>query len=64
MTIELKSGDIYRGRLTSSEDTMNCVLHDVVMTNKTGKVTRLENVWIRGGWFYSLSYLLTQLLTS
>ena len=32
MTVELKSGEIYRGRLDESEETMNCSLTDIVCT--------------------------------
>ena len=48
VTIELKNGEIYRGHLDESEETMNCLVTDVVMTARDGRVTKLENVYIRG----------------
>ena len=48
VTIETKTGEIYRGILEGSEDTMNCELKDVTFTNKEGIDTHLENVYIRG----------------
>lgn len=48
MTIELKNGEIYRGHLDESEETMNCLVTDVVVTARDGRVTKLENVYIRG----------------
>ena len=49
VTVELKSGDIYRGRLSEAEDTMNCQLKEVTMTAKDGRSVRMEEVFIRGG---------------
>mmetsp|Transcript_26899 Transcript_26899/g.80636 ORF Transcript_26899/g.80636 Transcript_26899/m.80636 type:complete len:110 (+) Transcript_26899:274-603(+) len=48
VTIELKNGEIYRGHLEESEETMNCLVTDVVVTAKDGRVTKLENAYIRG----------------
>mmetsp|Transcript_4387 Transcript_4387/g.14957 ORF Transcript_4387/g.14957 Transcript_4387/m.14957 type:complete len:109 (-) Transcript_4387:53-379(-) len=48
VTIELKNGEIYRGHLDESEETMNCLVTDVVVTARDGRVTKLENVYIRG----------------
>mmetsp|Transcript_22295 Transcript_22295/g.69861 ORF Transcript_22295/g.69861 Transcript_22295/m.69861 type:complete len:109 (-) Transcript_22295:52-378(-) len=48
VTIELKSGEIYRGHLDESEETMNCLVTDVVVTARDGRVTKLENCYIRG----------------
>ena len=48
VTIELKNGEIYRGQLDESEETMNCLVTDVVVTAKDGRVTKLENAYIRG----------------
>lgn len=48
VTIETKSGELYRGYLTHAEDTMNCRLDNVTMTAKDGKVSILEQVYIRG----------------
>lgn len=40
VSIEMKSGELYRGRLDSSEETMSCQLRDVVHTGKDGRVSR------------------------
>ena len=48
VTIELRNGEIYRGHLSESEETMNCLLVDVVMTARDGRVTKMDNVYIRG----------------
>jgi len=49
ITVELKNGEVYRGRLIESEDTMNCQMREVSMTARDGRVKRLEEVYIRGG---------------
>ena len=48
VTVELKSGELYRGYLTDAEDTMNMRLDDVYITKKNGKQMRLEQIFIRG----------------
>mmetsp|Transcript_18374 Transcript_18374/g.59249 ORF Transcript_18374/g.59249 Transcript_18374/m.59249 type:complete len:115 (-) Transcript_18374:3062-3406(-) len=48
VTIELRNGEIYRGHLSESEETMNCLLVDVVVTARDGRVSKMENVYIRG----------------
>ena len=48
VTVELKSGDVYRGTLEESEDTLSCLLKDVVHTAREGRVLRLESVYLRG----------------
>jgi len=48
VTIELRNGEIYRGHLSESEETMNCLLIDVVMTARDGRISKMENVYIRG----------------
>ena len=48
VTIELRNGEIYRGHLDETEETMNCLLTDVVLTARDGHVTKMENVYIRG----------------
>ena len=48
VTIELKTGELYRGILEGSEDTMNCELKDVTYTNLDGVDTHLDSVYIRG----------------
>ncbi|KAJ1454714.1 hypothetical protein M885DRAFT_521299 [Pelagophyceae sp. CCMP2097] len=48
VTIELRNGEIYRGQLDGTEESMNCLITDVVMTAKDGRVTKMENVYVRG----------------
>ncbi|GLE10558.1 hypothetical protein PINS_up022704 [Pythium insidiosum] len=48
VTIELKNGEIYRGLLSESEDSMNCQLSDVVLTQRDGQKSKLELVYVRG----------------
>lgn len=40
ITVELRSGEIYRGKLEAAEDTMNVQLSAVVHTARDGKVTK------------------------
>lgn len=48
VTIEIKSGEMFRGYLLESSDAMNVRLDDVKMTSKDGKVTHLDQVYLRG----------------
>ncbi|CDF40108.1 unnamed protein product [Chondrus crispus] len=48
VTVELHVGDVYRGTLSSVEDNMNVQLRRVTLTARDGKVSNLENVFIRG----------------
>ena len=48
VTVELKSGDVYRGTLEESEDSMSCLLKAVHHTARDGRVMRLEAVYLRG----------------
>ena len=49
VTIEVRSGEMYRGHLMHSEDNMNCLLENVVRTNRDGSKSAMEQVYIRGG---------------
>lgn len=40
ITVELKSGELYRGHLDAAESTMNVVLSTVVHTGRDGRVTK------------------------
>ncbi len=42
ITVELKSGELYRGYLMEAEDTMNMRLDDVFVTARDGKSYHLE----------------------
>ena len=48
VTIEVRTGEMYRGHLMHSEDNMNCLLENVVRTNRDGSKTAMEQVYIRG----------------
>lgn len=49
VTVEMKNGETYRGLLISAEETMNMSLSDVVRTARNGQVSKLTNVYLRGG---------------
>ena len=42
VTIELKNGETYRGKLDEAEDNMNCHLSNCTKTGRDGKVTTLS----------------------
>eukprot|EP00894_Picocystis_sp_ML_P004979 jgi/Pico_ML_1/55496/g1171.t1 len=46
--VELKSGDLYRGKLVSAQDNWNCQLKQVVHTKKDGSVAHVDDVFVRG----------------
>jgi small nuclear ribonucleoprotein D3 len=48
ITCELITGDIYRGKLVDSEDSMNVQLEEVTVTHRDGHVVQLDTVYIRG----------------
>ncbi|CAM9906035.1 unnamed protein product, partial [Phaeothamnion confervicola] len=48
ITVEMKNGEVYRGLLDEAEDTMNCFLTGVTMTARNGRVSKLEQVYLRG----------------
>ncbi|MCO5607702.1 hypothetical protein L7F22_061901 [Adiantum nelumboides] len=48
VSIELKSGELYRGSLIECEDNWNCQLENITYTAKDGRVSQLEHVFIRG----------------
>ncbi|KAJ3109808.1 small nuclear ribonucleoprotein Sm D3 [Phlyctochytrium planicorne] len=48
VTLELKSGVIYRGKLLEAEDNMNVQLKEIAVTARDGRVTHLEQVYVRG----------------
>jgi small nuclear ribonucleoprotein D3 len=47
-SVQLKSGEIYRGLLVSAEDTMNVSLSEVIRTARNGQISKLPNVYLRG----------------
>ncbi|KAJ1556395.1 small nuclear ribonucleoprotein Sm D3 [Cladochytrium tenue] len=48
VTLELKSGFLYRGKLLDAEDNMNVQLKEVSVTARDGRVSQLDQVYIRG----------------
>ena len=48
VTLETVSGEVYRGKLLEAEDNMNCQLIQITMTARDGRVSQLEQVFIRG----------------
>ncbi|KAI8812012.1 hypothetical protein BJ742DRAFT_674165 [Cladochytrium replicatum] len=48
ITLELKTGTIYRGKLLDCEDNMNVQLREITVTGRDGRVTQLEQVYVRG----------------
>ncbi|KFK42049.1 hypothetical protein AALP_AA2G205000 [Arabis alpina] len=48
ITVEMKSGEVYRGSLIECEDNWNCQIENITYTAKDGKVSQLEHVFIRG----------------
>ncbi|KAL8741128.1 MAG: hypothetical protein Q9190_006236 [Brigantiaea leucoxantha] len=48
VTLELTSGQVYRGKLIEAEDNMNVQLKDITVTARDGRVSHLDQVYIRG----------------
>jgi small nuclear ribonucleoprotein D3 len=48
ITCETNTGEVYRGKLLEAEDNMNCQMANITVTYRDGRVTQLENVFIRG----------------
>lgn len=48
VSLELATGETYRGKLVDSEDNMNVQLRDVTVTGSDSKVTRMDHVFVRG----------------
>ncbi|PNS18940.1 small nuclear ribonucleoprotein Sm D3 [Sphaceloma murrayae] len=54
VTVEISSGQVYRGKLIEgafsnhTEDNMNCQLKDITVTARDGRVSHLDQVYIRG----------------
>jgi len=42
------SGEVYRGKLLEAEDNMNCQMSQITMTARDGKVSQLEQIFVRG----------------
>jgi len=48
VTVELKTGELYRGYLIESEDSMNCRIDNCQKTAKDGKNYYFEQIYLRG----------------
>ncbi|KAL7424261.1 small nuclear ribonucleoprotein Sm D3 [Cryptotrichosporon argae] len=48
ITVELKTGEMYRGKLVEAEDSLNIALREINVTARDGRVSQLEQVYIRG----------------
>jgi len=48
VTVELKTGEVFRGKLDEAEDNMNVHLSNCTKTAKDGRVSTLSNVFLRG----------------
>ncbi|KAL2099834.1 hypothetical protein ACEWY4_004228 [Coilia grayii] len=48
VTCETNSGEVYRGKLVEAEDNMNCQMSNLTVTYRDGRVSQLEQVYIRG----------------
>lgn len=49
VSLELTTGDTYRGKLLENEDNMNLSLHDVTITKgRTGETAHMNQVFVRG----------------
>jgi small nuclear ribonucleoprotein D3 len=48
VTVELKTGELYRGYLIDSEDNMNCRIDSCHLTTKDGQSAFMEQVYLRG----------------
>jgi small nuclear ribonucleoprotein D3 len=54
VTVELKSGELYRGQLFDCEDSMNVQLRDVQATARDGSTRHVAALYVRGShvrWF-------------
>ena len=47
-TVETTNGEVFRGKLLEAEDNMNVMMSQITATSRDGKVTSLENIFIRG----------------
>jgi len=48
VTVELKNGEVFRGKLDEAEDNMNVHLSNCTKTGRDGRVTTLSNCFLRG----------------
>ncbi|GAA6061794.1 hypothetical protein JCM10212_004850 [Sporobolomyces blumeae] len=62
ITVELKAGQVYRGKLFDAEDSLSISLTNCTVTHRDGRVTQLDQVYIRGASvrFYVVPDMLSQ----
>jgi small nuclear ribonucleoprotein D3 len=48
ISIETKGNIIFRGNLTFIEDNMNCILENTVSVDRSGRISKFRNVYLRG----------------
>ena len=48
VTVELKTGEVFRGKLDEAEDNMNLHISNCTKTAKDGRVSTLASVFLRG----------------
>lgn len=48
ITLEMKDGTTYRGKLLEAEDNMNVQMREITVTCRDGKISQLEQVFVRG----------------
>lgn len=48
VTLETMTGEVYRGKLVEAEDNMNCQMTNITVTARDGRISQLEQVFIRG----------------
>ena len=48
ITLETVTGEVYRGKLLEAEDNMNCQMQNLTVTSRDGRVTNVEQIFIRG----------------
>lgn len=48
VTLETLTGEVYRGKLIEAEDNMNIQMSEITLTSRDGRVSQLQNVFIRG----------------
>ncbi|KAI9502910.1 small nuclear ribonucleoprotein Sm D3 [Coemansia spiralis] len=48
ITLELKTGQLYRGHLIETEDNMNVQMKEITVTERDGRTSHLKHVYVRG----------------
>lgn len=48
VSLELTTGDTYKGKLVENEDNMNLLLENVTVVKRTGEASHMNQVFVRG----------------